>query len=118
MGSRLPYRRPISKRSRRACRPCAREPPPANAKCGGPASQPCYTSAVQQAEAQVLKGRSAIVTGSTSGIGLGIAKALAGQGANVMLNGFGDPTNIKNLRLQLEQEHGVKVVHSGADMQS
>ena len=66
----------------------------------------------------MLKGRSAIVTGSTSGIGLGIAKALAGQGANVMLNGFGDPTEIKSLRVQLELDHGVKVVHSGADMQS
>ena len=66
----------------------------------------------------MLKGRSAIVTGSTSGIGLGIAKALAGQGANVMLNGFGDPTQIKSLRVQLELDHGVKVVHSGADMQS
>ena len=66
----------------------------------------------------MLKGRSAIVTGSTSGIGLGIARALAGQGVNVMLNGFGDPTEIKNLRMRLELEHSVKVVHSGADMQS
>jgi 3-hydroxybutyrate dehydrogenase len=66
----------------------------------------------------VLRGRSAIVTGSTSGIGLGIAKALAGQGVNVMLNGFGDPTEIKNLRMRLELEHNIKVVHSGADMQS
>ena len=40
----------------------------------------------------MLKGKSAIVTGSTSGIGLGIAQALAGAGANVMLNGFGDAT--------------------------
>ena len=42
----------------------------------------------------MLKGKSAIVTGSTSGIGLGIARALAGQGAAVMLNGFGEPAEI------------------------
>ena len=66
----------------------------------------------------MLKGKSAIVTGSTSGIGLGIAQALAAQGVNVMLNGFGDANEIKNTRMRLELEHKVKVVHSGADMQS
>jgi 3-hydroxybutyrate dehydrogenase len=66
----------------------------------------------------LLKGRSAVVTGSTSGIGLGIAKALAEQGVNVMLNGFGDPKEIKNLRARLELEHNVRALHSGADMQS
>jgi 3-hydroxybutyrate dehydrogenase len=66
----------------------------------------------------VLKGKSAIVTGSTSGIGLGIAQALAAQGVNVMLNGFGDANEIKDTRIRLELEHNVKVVHSGADMQS
>ena len=46
----------------------------------------------------MLKGRIAIVTGSTSGIGLGIARALAGEGVSVMLNGFGDATAIEALR--------------------
>jgi 3-hydroxybutyrate dehydrogenase len=66
----------------------------------------------------VLKGKSAVITGSTSGIGLGIAQALAQQGVNVLMNGFGDPAQIKNLRMRLELEHNVKVVHSGADMGS
>jgi len=64
----------------------------------------------------MLKGKSAIVTGSTSGIGLEIARALAGQGANVMLNGFGHAEEIKSIRKHLEREHGVSVVYSGADM--
>jgi 3-hydroxybutyrate dehydrogenase len=64
----------------------------------------------------MLKGRSAIVTGSTSGIGLGIARALAGEGANVMLNGFGHVDEFKSVRARLEEEHGVMVAYSGADM--
>ncbi len=58
----------------------------------------------------------AIVTGSTSGIGLGIAEAFAGVGMNVMLNGFGDPGEIEAIRQRLEKENAVKVVYSGADM--
>lgn len=64
----------------------------------------------------MLKGKSAIVTGSTSGIGLGIATAFAEQGANVLLNGFGDPDQIETTRHQLEKQYGVTVRHSGADM--
>ena len=64
----------------------------------------------------MLKGRSAIVTGSTSGIGLGIARALATDGANVMLNGFGEPAEIERLRQGLAKELGVKVAFSGADI--
>ena len=64
----------------------------------------------------MLKGKSAIVTGSTSGIGLGIARALAAQGCNVMLNGFGDFTQIENLRAALADEHKVTVLYSSADM--
>ncbi len=64
----------------------------------------------------MLKGKSAIVTGSTSGIGLGIARALTAQGVNVMLNGIGNVPEIKKMAAQLEVEHGVKVVYSGADM--
>lgn len=63
----------------------------------------------------MLKGKTAIVTGSTSGIGLGIARALAAQGANIMLNGFGDAAAIEGLRTELEKL-GVKAVYSGADM--
>ncbi len=58
----------------------------------------------------------AIVTGSTSGIGLAIAQALAGAGTNVMLNGFGDPDAIETLRRQLADETGVLVAYSAADM--
>src|SRR6185436_15103290 len=64
----------------------------------------------------MLKGKSAIVTGSTSGIGLGVARALAGAGANVMLNGFGDAAEIERLRADLAREYGVRVAYSGADM--
>ena len=61
-------------------------------------------------------GKAAIVTGSTSGIGLGIARALAEAGANLMLNGFGEAAAIARLRDELESEHGVTVAHIGADM--
>jgi len=64
----------------------------------------------------MLKGKNAIVTGSTSGIGLGIARSLAGAGANLMLNGFGDAAQIEALRAGLAREFGVKVGYSGADM--
>ncbi len=63
-----------------------------------------------------LSGRGAIVTGSTSGIGLGIARQLARAGANVMLNGFGDADDIENIRATMESDHGVRVGYSGADM--
>ncbi len=58
----------------------------------------------------------AVVTGSTSGIGLGIATAFAAEGWNIMLNGFGDPAEIEAIRAELEATHGVKVLYSGADM--
>jgi 3-hydroxybutyrate dehydrogenase len=64
----------------------------------------------------MLDGRCALVTGSTSGIGLGIARALAAQGCHVMLNGFGDPAAVERARAGLEAEHGVKVRHDGADL--
>jgi 3-hydroxybutyrate dehydrogenase len=60
--------------------------------------------------------RSAIVTGSTSGIGLAIAKALAQSGHDVMLNGFGKPDEIEMTRAALADEYGVEVLYSGADM--
>ncbi|HYD71347.1 3-hydroxybutyrate dehydrogenase [Azospirillum sp.] len=64
----------------------------------------------------MLKGKVAVVTGSTSGIGLGIARALAGQGANVVLNGFGDAGEIERLRSGLEAEFGVRAAYHGADL--
>jgi len=63
-----------------------------------------------------LAGKSAIITGSTSGIGLGIAQALAEAGLNVMLNGFGEPGEIERIRAGIEQEFGVTAAYSGADM--
>ncbi len=60
--------------------------------------------------------KSAIVTGSTSGIGLGMATAFAQQGMNVMLNGFGDAAEIEKIRSGLAAEYGVEVGYHGADM--
>ncbi len=64
----------------------------------------------------MLKGKTAIVTGSTSGIGEGIAKALAGQGANILFNGFGDRAAIDTLVADTAQQFGVKTDYSDADM--
>jgi 3-hydroxybutyrate dehydrogenase len=63
-----------------------------------------------------LKSKSAVVTGSTSGIGLAIARALAKEGANVLINGFGKPEDIEKERAGIESEFGVKAIYSGADM--
>src|SRR5437764_10792027 len=64
----------------------------------------------------MLKGKAAIVTGSTSGIGLGIATALAAEGCDVMLNGFGDAGSIERLRADLAGRYGVRTAYSAADM--
>ena len=64
----------------------------------------------------MLHNKTAVVTGSTSGIGLGIARALAAQGANIVLNGFGAPDQIDKLRADMASEFDVHVLHSGADL--
>jgi 3-hydroxybutyrate dehydrogenase len=63
-----------------------------------------------------LKGKTAVVTGSTSGIGLGIARALAAAGSAVMLNGFGKPEDITETQAEIASEFGIKVRYSPADM--
>jgi 3-hydroxybutyrate dehydrogenase len=63
-----------------------------------------------------LRGRAALVTGSTSGIGLAMAKALAAQGVNVTLNGLGDEGEIEAARARMEKEHGVEVRFDGANL--
>ena len=64
----------------------------------------------------MFKGQTALVTGSTSGIGLGIARALAAQGANLVINGLGDKAAIEKLRASLASEFGVRVAYDAADM--
>ena len=63
-----------------------------------------------------LKSKTAVVTGSTSGIGLAYARALAAEGANVVINGFGKPEDIETERAKIETDFGVKAVYSPADM--
>ncbi|WP_029010311.1 3-hydroxybutyrate dehydrogenase [Azospirillum halopraeferens] len=63
-----------------------------------------------------LKGKAALVTGSTSGIGLAVARALAARGADIVLNGLGDAGAIEDLRATLAHEHGVRVSFHGADL--
>ena len=65
-----------------------------------------------------LKGKTALVTGSTSGIGLGIARALAASGADIVLNGFGDRAAIDTLLADLKAEYKVNVGYSAADMEA
>jgi len=64
----------------------------------------------------ILKSKAAVVTGSTSGIGLAIARAFAAEGANVMINGFGKPDDIETERAGLEKDFGIKALYSAADM--
>ena len=63
-----------------------------------------------------LKGKAALITGSTSGIGLGIAEGFGAQGVNLIINGLGDPEEIEDLRRRLQLQYDVAVVYDGADM--
>jgi 3-hydroxybutyrate dehydrogenase len=63
-----------------------------------------------------LKGKTAVLTGSTSGIGLGCARAFAGAGANIVLNGIGAPVDVERTRTAIENDFGVKVIYSPANM--
>ncbi len=64
----------------------------------------------------MLKGKTALITGSTSGIGLGIAHALAQQGANIVINGLGNAEEIEKTRVRIESDFGVKALYDSADM--
>jgi 3-hydroxybutyrate dehydrogenase len=64
----------------------------------------------------MLKGKTALVTGSTSGIGLATARSLAADGANIVINGFGDKAAIEAERVGLEKDFGIKALYSPADM--
>ncbi len=64
----------------------------------------------------ILKSKTAVVTGSTSGIGLAIARAMAAEGANVLINGFGKPDDIEKETAAIEADFGVRAIHSPADM--
>lgn len=65
-----------------------------------------------------IKNKVALVTGSTSGIGLGIATSLAQQGCHIVLNGFADQQTVLDIQNKLQKEYGVKTFYSGADMSS
>jgi 3-hydroxybutyrate dehydrogenase len=73
-------------------------------------------TSIQPPANRPLSGKVAIVTGSTSGIGEGIARALAAQGATIVMNGFGKPEDIEKIRIDIEATHMVSVIYDGADM--
>jgi len=64
----------------------------------------------------MLKGRCALITGSTQGLGQAMARRLAAEGCDIVLNGFGDPAEIEAQRSALEAEHGIRALHHGADL--
>src|SRR5262245_60202105 len=88
--------------------PCYKLVPPAPALPTCPIPAALARRLKHQMGTAMLKGKTAVVTGSTSGIGLGIAHALAAQGANVVINGFGDAAEIEKIRSSTESEFGVK----------
>jgi NAD(P)-dependent dehydrogenase (short-subunit alcohol dehydrogenase family) len=73
-------------------------------------------SSTRKGEMDILKGKVAVVTGSTSGIGLAYALAFAGAGANIVLNGMGAPADVEKERAAIESDFGVKAIYSPANM--
>jgi 3-hydroxybutyrate dehydrogenase len=84
---------------------------PAAAKRASPGREPLFQEFLMS-----LSKRNALVTGSTSGIGLAIARALAKEGANVLINGMGEAAAIEKERAGIEKEFGVRAFYNGADM--
>jgi 3-hydroxybutyrate dehydrogenase len=76
----------------------------------------CSVTTLNKDDIMSLKGKVALVTGSTSGIGLGIAHALAAEGADLMMNGFGKSDEIEKLRADTAEKFGVRVLFQGADI--
>jgi 3-hydroxybutyrate dehydrogenase len=70
----------------------------------------------KESELSILKGKTAVVTGSTSGIGLGCARAFAGAGAHIVLNGIGAPADVEKTRTAIENAFGMKAIYSPANM--
>jgi 3-hydroxybutyrate dehydrogenase len=70
----------------------------------------------KESEFSILKGKTAVVTGSTSGIGLECARAFAGAGAHIVLNGIGAPADVEKTRTAIENAFGVKAIYSPANM--
>ena len=64
----------------------------------------------------MLKGRCAVITGSTQGLGYAMAERLAAEGCNIVMNGFGEKDEIESRRRKLESAHGVRAIHHGADV--
>ena len=64
----------------------------------------------------MLRGRCALITGSTQGLGYAMAERLAAEGCNIVMNGFGEKDEIESRRRKLESAHGVRAVHHGADV--
>src|SRR5260370_19325911 len=82
---------------------------------GGTAAKPSATNR-RVNEMGTLTGKTAVVTGSTSGIGLAYARSFASAGANIVLNGMGTPADIEKERASIETDFKVKAVHSPADL--
>jgi 3-hydroxybutyrate dehydrogenase len=70
----------------------------------------------KESELRIPKGKTAVGTGSTSGIGLGCARAFAAAGANIVLNGIGAPADVEKTRSAIENDFGVKAIYSPANM--